>query len=208
VEKGGKKKYIKERNGRSSWERQGIVAFCTCQWNEWSDMHEPHCGYPFYMKWNQRTTGKQRIGKDLKGCSHGLTEVLSQHLTRRSKERNEKPSLNTDHVPVEMWTRHLPNKVMSINYDTNRFDHKIIQYQAKCSLAQTSNTQFPKNNIYGPLSLVLSCWRLECTKQICQLFCTCVKHRLLQWKISINYCVLKYSAQENIWILNTMKSAI
>jgi hypothetical protein len=21
------------RNGRSSWERQGIVAFCTCQWN-------------------------------------------------------------------------------------------------------------------------------------------------------------------------------
>jgi hypothetical protein len=22
-------------DGRSSWERQGIVAFCTCQWNEW-----------------------------------------------------------------------------------------------------------------------------------------------------------------------------
>jgi hypothetical protein len=26
--------YVKERNGRSSWERQGIVAFCTWQWNE------------------------------------------------------------------------------------------------------------------------------------------------------------------------------
>jgi len=26
--------YITERNGRSSWERQGIVEFCTCQWNE------------------------------------------------------------------------------------------------------------------------------------------------------------------------------
>jgi len=26
---------FKERNGRSSWEQQGIVAFCTCQWNEW-----------------------------------------------------------------------------------------------------------------------------------------------------------------------------
>jgi hypothetical protein len=24
-----------DRNGRSSWERQGIIAFCTCQWNEW-----------------------------------------------------------------------------------------------------------------------------------------------------------------------------
>jgi hypothetical protein len=24
-----------ERNGRSSWEQQGIVKFCTCQWNEW-----------------------------------------------------------------------------------------------------------------------------------------------------------------------------
>jgi hypothetical protein len=29
-----KKRYITERNGRSSRERQGIVAFCTCQWNE------------------------------------------------------------------------------------------------------------------------------------------------------------------------------
>jgi hypothetical protein len=27
--------YITERNGRSSCERQGIVSFCTCQWNEW-----------------------------------------------------------------------------------------------------------------------------------------------------------------------------
>jgi len=35
VEKDGRKKYITERNGRSSWERQGIVAFCTCQWNDW-----------------------------------------------------------------------------------------------------------------------------------------------------------------------------
>jgi len=29
------KGYITERKGRSSWERQGIVAFCTLQWNEW-----------------------------------------------------------------------------------------------------------------------------------------------------------------------------
>jgi len=35
--KGGRKKYITERNGRSSWERQGIVKFCTCQWNEWME---------------------------------------------------------------------------------------------------------------------------------------------------------------------------
>ena len=35
VEKGGRKGYITERNGRSSWERQGIIAFCTCQWIEW-----------------------------------------------------------------------------------------------------------------------------------------------------------------------------
>jgi len=34
-EKGGRKKYIIERNGRSYWERHGIDAFCTCQWNEW-----------------------------------------------------------------------------------------------------------------------------------------------------------------------------
>jgi len=30
----GGKGYITERNRRSSWERQGIVTFCTCQWNE------------------------------------------------------------------------------------------------------------------------------------------------------------------------------
>jgi hypothetical protein len=35
VEQGGRKKYITERNGRNSWKGQGIVAFCTCQWNEW-----------------------------------------------------------------------------------------------------------------------------------------------------------------------------
>jgi len=31
----GGKGYVTERNGRSCWEWQGIVAFCTCQWNEW-----------------------------------------------------------------------------------------------------------------------------------------------------------------------------
>ena len=40
MEKDGRNGYIAERNGRSSWERQGMVAFCTCQWknecmNEW-----------------------------------------------------------------------------------------------------------------------------------------------------------------------------
>ena len=38
LEKGGRKNYITERNGRSSWERQGIVAFCTRRWNEWIEM--------------------------------------------------------------------------------------------------------------------------------------------------------------------------
>ena len=33
VEKGGRKKYITERNGRSSWKRQGIIAFYTYQTN-------------------------------------------------------------------------------------------------------------------------------------------------------------------------------
>ena len=32
---GWQKNCVTERNGRSSWERQGNVAFCTCQWNEW-----------------------------------------------------------------------------------------------------------------------------------------------------------------------------
>jgi hypothetical protein len=25
---------VTERNGRSSWERQGIITFCTCHWND------------------------------------------------------------------------------------------------------------------------------------------------------------------------------
>jgi len=29
-EKGGRKKYVTERNGRRSRKRQGIFAFCTC----------------------------------------------------------------------------------------------------------------------------------------------------------------------------------
>jgi hypothetical protein len=35
VEKGGRKGYTTERNGRSSWEWQAIVTFFTCQWDEW-----------------------------------------------------------------------------------------------------------------------------------------------------------------------------
>ena len=31
---GWQEKVHTERNGRSSWEWQGIFAFCTCQWNE------------------------------------------------------------------------------------------------------------------------------------------------------------------------------
>jgi len=34
MEKGGRKKYKTERNRRSFREQQGIVAFCTCQWDE------------------------------------------------------------------------------------------------------------------------------------------------------------------------------
>jgi hypothetical protein len=42
VEKGGRKKYITERNGRSFWERQRIVAFYTCQMNEWIPEMQVH----------------------------------------------------------------------------------------------------------------------------------------------------------------------
>jgi hypothetical protein len=35
VEKSGRKKYITERSGTSSWEEQGIVAFCIRWMNEW-----------------------------------------------------------------------------------------------------------------------------------------------------------------------------
>ena len=48
VERGGRKGYITERNGRSSWEQQGIIAFCTCQWNEWRLV----CNHNL---WNYRT---------------------------------------------------------------------------------------------------------------------------------------------------------
>ena len=35
VESSGRKKCMTGRNGRGSWERQGITAFCTCQWIDW-----------------------------------------------------------------------------------------------------------------------------------------------------------------------------
>ena len=40
VEKGGRKGYITERNWRRSWERLGIVAFCTYQWNQYTSEDE------------------------------------------------------------------------------------------------------------------------------------------------------------------------
>ena len=35
AERSGRKKCMTRRNGRGSWERQGITAFCTCQWIDW-----------------------------------------------------------------------------------------------------------------------------------------------------------------------------
>jgi len=35
VERSDRKKCMTGRNGRGSWERQGITAFCTCQWIDW-----------------------------------------------------------------------------------------------------------------------------------------------------------------------------
>jgi len=35
---GWQEKNITERNGRSSWEWQGIIQFCTFQWNEWMNV--------------------------------------------------------------------------------------------------------------------------------------------------------------------------
>jgi hypothetical protein len=34
-ERSGRKRFITGRNGRGSWERQGITAFCTRQWIDW-----------------------------------------------------------------------------------------------------------------------------------------------------------------------------
>jgi len=35
AERSGRKKCTTGRNGRGSWERQGITAFCTFQWIDW-----------------------------------------------------------------------------------------------------------------------------------------------------------------------------
>ena len=35
AERSGRKKCMIGRNGGGSWERQGITAFCTCQWIDW-----------------------------------------------------------------------------------------------------------------------------------------------------------------------------
>jgi hypothetical protein len=55
---GWQKKYITEKNGRISWERQGIIAFCTCQWNEWMNWHAigSRCRTLFWSH-SQRSTG-------------------------------------------------------------------------------------------------------------------------------------------------------
>jgi hypothetical protein len=46
-----KKPTITERNGRSSWEWQGIVAFCTCQWNEWINEWMNECTFGFIFQY-------------------------------------------------------------------------------------------------------------------------------------------------------------
>ena len=70
MEKGGRKKYITERNGRSSYERQGIVAFCTWQWNE--RMNE----YLSCVSSNYRMS--DRIEKNMIGSDHSpVSDILT-----------------------------------------------------------------------------------------------------------------------------------
>ena len=70
MEFGGGKEYTTERNGRSSWEWQGIIAFCTCQWNNeyliWETYKyqtEKFFGCHFWNKLQYQLLASQSIGK-------------------------------------------------------------------------------------------------------------------------------------------------
>ena len=43
---GARQGYITKKNGRSSWEHHGIIAFCTCQRNEMNRNILHHTGFP------------------------------------------------------------------------------------------------------------------------------------------------------------------
>jgi hypothetical protein len=49
------------------------------------------------------------IEKDLEGSSHGLTEILSQHLSGNDTEKPQKTSLEIASALAEIQTEHFPN---------------------------------------------------------------------------------------------------
>ena len=60
VKKGGRKSYIMERNGRRSCEWQGIITFCTRQWNEWIICN---CAVATFIRNTPHTTPKLIMDK-------------------------------------------------------------------------------------------------------------------------------------------------
>jgi hypothetical protein len=56
VEKSGREKYIIERNGRSSQKWKGIVAFCTCQWNEKNELKKIRNSYWILLNQNSHNS--------------------------------------------------------------------------------------------------------------------------------------------------------
>ena len=83
------KKCITERNGRSSWEWQGIVAFCTWQWNEWmNERMNIGCITVLYKKY----LNDPSYGKVMYSVQTQHTYINNQHYTPGNMFRFTEPS--------------------------------------------------------------------------------------------------------------------
>ena len=87
ADRSGRKKCMTGRNVRGSWERQGITAFCTCQWIDWiKDNIGRACGMCI--------GGEKRVQRFCR-------ETWKKELPGRRKHRWENAT-KTDKVKV--WT--------------------------------------------------------------------------------------------------------
>ena len=151
MENGGRKKYITKRNGRSSWERQGIVAFCTCQWNEW--MNESFVCVKFMFqqllhegRYSFVSFSYTLVAKELPIICCAVINYLTF----------------VDPCIVVQFIKNSPTRCNNVS----KFYYSIFTWSSACFGRHTARHQEPKTALAASgFSYMEGCWTCSCAWQ-------------------------------------------
>ena len=142
MEKGGREKYITERNGKSTWERQGIVPFCTCQRNEWILKYtcEDVKQWTWNFRWGGVVVNCARNTLRILGvwcvCCEMLTDPVFYRLWWKPESQGTSEWYPVNANPSRLFgldgrTNNI-NHVAAVSLFTNKSPHQSVNINTGC----------------------------------------------------------------------------